>query len=507
MTRTAIAAIDQGTTSTRCILFGPDGLELASGQMEHEQIYPRPGWVEHDPREIWRATQQVIREARLAVGEDVTIAAVGITNQRETLVVWNRETGEPYLNAIVWQDLRTQPICARLGGEAGPTRFQARTGLPLATYFTGPKLVWALENVPGLREAAARGDAICGTIDSWVVWNLTGGARGGAHVTDVTNASRTMWMDLATLAWDDELLAAMEVPRSMLARIVPSSDPEPWGHTLRDGPFGAAIPVCGIAGDQQAAMLGQCCFEVGEAKNTYGTGCFLLLNTGTEPVASKAGLLTTVAYQIGGAPACYALEGSIAIAGALVQWLRDNLGVIESAAEVEALAREVEDNGDVYIVPAFSGLFAPHWRADARGVICGLTRFADRRHIARAALEATAYQVHDVLRAMEADSGVELSELRVDGGMARNDLLLQFQADIDGSPVVRPRVIETTALGAAYAAGLAVGVFGGLAELRSNWQRERTFEPQMERVTRAERLRGWREALERSLDWADADHR
>jgi glycerol kinase len=502
MTRTVIAAIDQGTTSTRCILYSPEGAELASGQMEHEQIYPRPGWVEHDPLEIWRATQQVIREARLAADDDVAIAGVGITNQRETLVVWNRGTGEPFLNAIVWQDLRTQPICDRLGGAEGPTRFQARTGLPLATYFAGPKLVWALENVPGLREAAQRGDAICGTIDSWIVWNLTGGTSGGAHVTDVTNASRTMWMDLTTLDWDDELLAAMDVPRSMLARVVPSSDPEPWGHTLPNGPFGAAIPVCGIAGDQQAALLGQCCFEPGEAKNTYGTGCFLLLNTGEKPVASKAGLLTTVAYKIGKSNACYALEGSVAIAGALVQWLRDNLGLFATAPEVEALAREAEDNGDVYIVPAFSGLFAPHWRSDARGVICGLTRFADRRHIARAALEATAYQVHDVLRAMELDSGVLLSELRVDGGMARNDLLLQFQADLNRAPVVRPKVIETTALGAAYAAGLAVDVFGDLADLRQNWQRERTFAPEMKEETREERLDGWRKALERSLGWA-----
>jgi glycerol kinase len=502
MSRTCLAAIDQGTTSTRCILFSAEGLVLGSAQMEHAQIFPRPGWVEHDPLEIWRATQQVVREARLAAGDELAIAAVGITNQRETLVVWDRATGRPHGNAIVWQDLRTREICERLAGDLGPGRFQARTGLPLATYFTGPKLVWALENIPGLREAARRGEAICGTIDSWILWNLTGGARDGVHATDVTNASRTLWMDLETLDWDEELLAAFEVPRPMLGRIVPSSAAEPFGFTAADGPFGARIPVCGLLGDQQAALLGQCCFAPGEAKNTYGTGCFLLLNTGERPVPSKAGLLTTVAYQLGDAPARYALEGSVAIAGALVQWLRDNLGLLSSAAEVETLAREVEDSGGVYIVPAFSGLFAPHWRPDARGIIAGLTRFVDRRHIARAALEATAFQVHDVLEAMQADSGIQLGELRVDGGMARNDLLLQFQSDLNRAPVVRPLVTETTALGAAYAAGLAVDLFGGPEDLRAHWRRERTFTPKMDATERAERLRGWRRALERSFGWA-----
>ena len=505
MSRTAIAAIDQGTTSTRCILFSPEGETLGSAQLEHEQIFPRPGWVEHDPLEIWRATQQVVREARLAAGDGVSVAAVGVTNQRETLVVWDRRTGEPFGNAIVWQDLRTQEICERLAGDQGPDRFRERTGLPLATYFCGPKLTWALEHRAGLREAAEAGHALCGTIDSWVVWNLTGGPDGGAHVTDVTNASRTMWMDLRALDWEPELLGAFGVPASMLPRIVPSSDPQPWGHTRAEGPFGARVPVCGIAGDQQAALLGQCCFEPGEAKNTYGTGCFLLLNTGTEPVASEAGLLTTVAYRIGDEPPRYALEGSVAIAGALVQWLRDNLGVIQSASEIEALAREVEDNGDVYVVPAFSGLYAPHWRSDARGVICGLTRFADRRHLARAALEATAFQVRDVLEAMERDSGVALAELRVDGGMAANDLLLQLQADLDRAPVVRPTVTETTALGAAYAAGLAVDVFGDLEQLRGQWRRDRTFEPAMQEAERARLLNGWNKALARSLGWASED--
>ncbi len=503
MSTTCIAAIDQGTTSTRCILFGEDGRVLGVGQKEHAQLFPQPGWVEHDAGEIRANTEAVVREARLAAGDDARIAAVGVTNQRETLVVWNRLTGEPYANAVVWQDTRTQAICDRLAGEAGPSRFQAKTGLPLATYFSGPKLVWLLENVPGLRAAAERGEALCGTMDCWTIWNLTGGPNGGAHVTDVTNASRTMWMDLRTLEWDEELLAAFDVPRSMLPRIVPCSSREPWGHTSAAGPFSAALPVCGAAGDQQAAMIGQCCFEPGEAKNTYGTGCFLLLNTGTEPVVSKAGLLTTVAYRVGDEPAHYALEGSVAIAGALVQWLRDNLELFASADDVEALARSVDDNGGVYIVPAFSGLFAPHWRPDARGVIAGLTRYATKAHFARAALEATAHQVRDVLEAMRADSGVELSELRVDGGMTRNDLLMQFQADLNDAPVVRPTVTETTALGAAYAAGLAVDVWGGTEDLRRQWRRDREFYPEIDAAERARHLAGWRKALERSLGWED----
>ncbi|MCL4130526.1 UNVERIFIED_CONTAM: hypothetical protein GTU68_048996, partial [Idotea baltica] len=463
----------------------------------------QPGWVEHDPAEIWRNTEQVIREARIAAGDEVTIAAVGVTNQRETLAVWNRKTGEPYSNAIVWQDTRTQSICDELAGDAGPNRFQAKTGLPLATYFSGPKLVWLLQNVPGLRDAAARGDAICGTMESWILWNLSGGANGGTHITDVTNASRTMWMNLETLAWDDELLDAFDVPASMLPRIVPSSAKTPWGHTASDGPFGAAIPLCGAVGDQQAALVGQCCFEPGEAKNTYGTGCFLLLNTGETPKPSEAGLLTTLAYQFEGSPAVYALEGSVAIAGALIQWLRDNLELIDSAPEVEQLANSVTDNGGVYLVPAFTGLFAPHWRPDARGAICGLTQFATKAHIARASIEAVAYQVHDVLVAMAQDAGIGLGQLRVDGGMAANDSLLQFQADLHGAPVVRPTVLETTALGAAYAAGLGAGLFSSLDDLRSHWQVERTFEPAMGSKERDEHLAGWHKALERSFDWVD----
>lgn len=497
-----IASIDQGTTSSRCILFGLDGQILGLGQKEHRQIFPQPGWVEHDPAQIWRNTQQVIREARMAAGDGVTIAAVGVTNQRETLAVWNRKTGEPYHNAIVWQDTRTQAICDELAGAAGPSRFQEQTGLPLATYFSGPKLVWLLRNVPGLRGAAENGDAICGTMESWILWNLSGGADGGAHITDVTNASRTMWMNLKTLDWDAELLEGFDVPASMLPRIAPSSVKTPWGHTAANGPFDSAIPLCGAVGDQQAALVGQCCFEAGEAKNTYGTGCFLLMNTGETPTPSKAGLLTTVAYQFEGSPAVYALEGSVAIAGALIQWLRDNLELIESAPEVEALARGVQDNGGVYLVPAFTGLFAPHWRPDARGTICGLTQFATRAHIARASLEAVAYQVHDVLAAMAKDSGIGLGQLRVDGGMAANDLLMQFQADLHGSPVVRPTVLETTALGAAYAAGLGAGLFSNLDDLRSHWRTERIFVPEMAAEKRDEHLAGWHKALERSFDWA-----
>ncbi|MFT7669931.1 MAG: glycerol kinase [Planctomycetota bacterium] len=503
MSRTCIAAIDQGTTSTRCILFDADGEALGSSQLEHKQIFPQPGWVEHDPLEIWRATVQVIREARLGTDGEVTIAAVGVTNQRETLVIWNRLSGEPYCNAIVWQDVRTQGICDELAKEGGNDRFRAKTGLPLATYFSAPKLRWALDNIPGLREAAESGDAICGTIDTWLIWNLTGGKHGGAFVSDVTNASRTMLMNINTLEWDVELLAAFKIPRRMLARIVPSSDSEAWGYTDPRGPLGASIPVCGAAGDQQAALIGQCCFSPGEAKNTYGTGCFLLLNTGEEAVASQAGLLTTVAYRFGESKAHYALEGSVAVGGALIQWLRDNLGMISNASEIESLARSVDDSAGVYIVPAFSGLFAPHWRPDARGVIVGLTGFVNRAHIARAALEATAFQAHDLLEAMSKDSGLELAELRVDGGMASNDLLLQMQADLNQAPLVRPTVTETTALGAAYAAGLAVGLFDSPESLRKNWRRDLEFTPKMAASQRAEKLRGWKKALDRSLGWAN----
>lgn len=496
-----IAAIDQGTTSTRCLLFGPEGEVHGLGQVEHRQHYPAPGWVEHDPLEIWRATERCVTEA-LDAAPGPAPAAVGITNQRETLVLWNPRTGEPCCNAIVWQDTRTQELCEALAGEAGPGRFRARTGLPLATYFSGPKLRWALENVAGLRAAAERGEVYAGTIDTWLVWNLTGGVRGGAFVTDVTNASRTLLMDLATLDWSDELLDAMEVPRSILPRIVASSDREPWGFTSESGPFGARVPVCAALGDQQAALLGQGCVVAGEAKNTYGTGCFLLLNTGQAPTFSEAGLLTTVAYKLGDSPACYALEGSVAIAGALIQWLRDNLGLIEHAPEVETLARSVEDSGGAFVVPAFSGLFAPHWRADARGVIVGLTRYITKAHIARASLEAVAHQVVDVIEAMRSDTGLAFEELRVDGGMVANDLLMQTQADLGGLTVLRPAQPETTAWGAAYAAGLAVDVVASPEELRSQAPIERRFEPGRAETWREEQRSGWAKALERSLGWA-----
>ncbi len=499
-----VAAVDQGTTSTRCILFDRAGRVVSVAQKEHEQIYPKPGWVEHDPLEIWQRTQEVVSEAVAKAGaQPGDIAAVGVTNQRETTVVWNRHTGKPYYNAIVWQDTRTKDICDALAADGGQDRFRAKVGLPLATYFSGPKIMWLLDNIPGLREDAAKGDALFGNIDTWLIWNLTGGPNGGAHVTDVSNASRTMLMNLETLDWDDEILGIMGIPRAMLPRIVPSSDPNTWGTTLADGPFGDAIPVTGDLGDQQAALVGQTCFSPGEAKNTYGTGCFLLLNTGTEIVQSKSGLLTTVAYKFGDGPAVYALEGSIAITGALVQWLRDNLKFFEKSAQVEECARSVDDNGGVYFVPAFSGLFAPYWRSDARGVIVGLTRYATKGHICRAALEATAYQTRDVFEAMVQDSGVTLKALKVDGGMVYNELLMQFQSDILGVPVVRPVVAETTSLGAAYAAGLAVGFWNDLDDLRQNWQVDKTWEPQMDEATRADLYRHWKKAVERTFGWVE----
>ncbi|MCB9913862.1 MAG: glycerol kinase GlpK [Planctomycetes bacterium] len=501
MSADRIVAIDQGTTSTRCLVFDPQGRVHGLAQREHAQHYPRPGWVEHDPLEIWRATQEVVAGALEAAGRPVA-AALGLTNQRETLVVWNPRTGEPWCNAIVWQDLRTQALCAELGGDAGPDRFRARTGLPLATYFSGPKLRWVLDHVEGVRAAAARGEVCAGTIDAWLIWNLTGGVDGGAFVTDVTNASRTLLFDLEHLDWSDELCAALDVPRAVLPRVVASSVREPWGYTAKDGPLGARVPVCAALGDQQAALLGQGCVAPGEAKNTYGTGCFLLQHTGTRPVLSSAGLLTTVAYRLGDAPACYALEGSVAIAGALVQWLRDNLGLIADAAEIEPLARSVEDNGGAYLVPAFAGLFAPHWRADARGVICGLTRYVTKAHLARAALEAVAHQVVDVLAAMRADTGIDAAELRVDGGMVRNELLMQLQADLADLAIVRPAQPETTALGAAYAAGLATGLVPDVDDLRGRWRAERRFEPERPAAWRAAERALWAKALERSLDWA-----
>ena len=499
-----VAAIDQGTTGTRCILFNHQGQIVTGSYEEHQQITPQPGWVEHDPVEIWEKTQKVIRktltEGNIPSGE---IAAVGITNQRETTVVWDRRTGKPLYNAIVWQDTRTKAICDSLAREGGQDRFRAKVGLPLYTYFSGPKLKWMLDNVPAVRQAADDGNALFGTIDTWITWWLTGGPHGGAHITDVTNASRTMLMDLRTLAWDAEILETLGIPASMLPSIRPSSAPRPYGYTQADGPFGERLPVAGALGDQQAALVGQTCFTQGEGKNTYGTGCFMLLNTGTEIVDSERGLLTTMGYQFGDQPAVYALEGSIAITGALVQWLRDNLDFFNRAPQIEELAREVDDAGGMYIVPAFSGLFAPYWRSDARGVMVGLTRFITKHHICRAALEATAYQTRDVAEAMERDAGVELKTLKVDGGMVANALLMQFQADILDVPVVRPTVTETTALGAAYAAGLAVGFWEDTEALRRNWGIDQTFEPRMPAKRRETLYTGWKKAVERTLNWVE----
>ena len=499
-----VAAIDQGTTSTRCMIFNHRGESVSVYQLEHRQIYPQAGWVEHDALEIWERAQRVIAGAMEKAGVTAgDIAAVGITNQRETAVVWNRKTGKPYHNAIVWQDTRTDRICAELGRGEGQDRFRDRVGLPLATYFSGPKVRWLLDNVPGLREDAARGDALFGNIDSWLIWNLTGGTAGGAHVTDVTNASRTMLMDLQGTHWDAEIMEIMGIPRAMLPEIHPSSDPTIYGYTMADGPFGGRIPVCGDLGDQQAATVGQTCFGVGEAKNTYGTGCFMILNTGTEIVPSHSGLLTTTCYKFGSAPTVYALEGSIAIAGALVQWLRDNLRLIDSAADIENLARTVDDNGGIYFVPAFSGLYAPYWRSDARGVIVGMTRYVHRGHFARATLEATAFQTREVLDAMHRDSGVELQSLKVDGGMVHNELLMQFQADVLGVPVVRPRVSETTALGAAYAAGLAVGFWKTLDETRANWGVDKVWQPSADEAPRTTLYAQWKRAVTRTFDWVE----
>jgi glycerol kinase len=498
-----IAAIDQGTTSTRCILFNRAG-PVAVAQQEHRQIFPRPGWVEHDPAEIWERTQAVAAGAIANAGaRPGDVLAVGIANQRETVVAWDRNTGRPLCNAVVWQDTRTKEICDRLAADGGQDRFRDVCGLPLATYFSGPKIRWLLDHVPAVRDAARAKRLAVGTIDSWLIWNLTGGPRGGAHVIDVTNASRTMLMDLGTLAWDPRMLDVFGVPEAALPRIVPSIARAGWGATAADGPFGAAVPVCGCLGDQQAALVGQTCFRPGESKNTYGTGCFMLLNTGAKRVPSKHGLLTTVAYRFEGEPAHYALEGSIAVAGSLVQWVRDNLGLIERSPQIEDLARTVEDNGGVYVVPAFSGLFAPYWRSDARGVIAGLTGFANKGHLARAVLEASAFQTLDVLRAMQADSGVTLGALRVDGGMAANNLLMQFQADVLGVPVHRPTVTETTALGAAYAAGLAAGYWSGVDDLRVCWRADRVWEPAMSEAKRAALHAQWKKAVERSMGWVD----
>ncbi len=492
-----VGALDQGTTSTRFMVFDHAGNVVALHQREHEQIYPQPGWVEHDPIEIWERTQEVMALALEKAGlTPANLAAIGITNQRETTIIWDRHTGQPLYHAIVWQDTRTDAICNELAQEGGQDRFRPKTGLPLATYFSGPKIRWILDHVPGVREKAERGDALFGNIDTWIIWNLTGGPNGGAHVTDVTNASRTMLMDLATLDWDNELLAVLKVPGARMPEIRPSSDPLAYGYWQ-------GTPICGDLGDQQAATVGQACFSPGEAKNTYGTGCFMLMNTGREIVHSQRGLLTTLAYQFGDEPPVYALEGSIAIAGALVQWLRDNLRFFDFSHHIEDYAKAVPDSGGIYIVPAFSGLFAPYWQSDARGVIVGLTRYITKNHISRAALEATAYQTREVLEAMEKDSGVRLTALKVDGGMVKNNLLMQFQADILNAPVVRPKVTETTALGAAYAAGLAVGYWQNLDDLRKNWQIDKVWEPQMDAETREKRYRGWLKAVQRSMHWLD----
>ncbi len=494
-----VGALDQGTTSTRFMIFDHAGQVVAIDQKEHEQIYPKPGWVEHDPAEIWSRCVEVTRGALAKAGIGAgDLAAVGITNQRETTVVWDRRTGKAVYNAIVWQDTRTDKIINEFAKDGGQDRLRAKVGLPLATYFSGPKVKWVLDNVEGARAAADAGNLLFGNIDTWCIWNLTGGVNGGVHVTDVSNASRTMLMNLQTLDWDPEILSLMGIPRSMLPAIKASS--VVYGKATGDL---AGVPVAGDLGDQQAALFGQTCFSAGEAKNTYGTGCFMLLNTGTKVVPSKSGLLTTLGYKIGDQPAVYALEGSIAITGALVQWLRDNIGLIKTSTEIEQLAATVEDNGGVYFVPAFSGLFAPYWKSEARGVIAGLTRYVNKGHIARAVLEATAWQTREVLDAMNADSGVALTALKVDGGMVFNELLMQFQSDVLGVPVIRPKVAETTALGAAYAAGLAVGFWAAVEDLRANWAKDKEWSPKMDAAERDKEYRFWKKAVTRTFDWVE----
>ncbi|QOC91661.1 glycerol kinase GlpK [Micromonospora craniellae] len=501
-----VGAVDQGTTSTRFMIFDHGGTEIGRHQLEHQQILPRAGWVEHNPLEIWERTRTVVRTALNTHGlAAADLAALGVTNQRETTVVWNPRTGQPYYNAIVWQDTRTDRIAAALSRDGRGDVIRRRAGLPPATYFSAGKIQWILENVDGVRAAAGRGEAVFGNTDTWLLWHLTGGTDGGVHVTDPTNASRTMLMDLETLDWDDELLSFFDIPRAMLPAIRPSSDPHAYGSTRPDGPFGGPVRITGDLGDQQAATVGQVCFAPGEAKNTYGTGNFMLLNTGTELVRSKAGLLTTVCYQFAGADPVYALEGSIAVTGSAVQWLRDQLKIINSAAQSEDLARQVSDNGGVYFVPAFSGLFAPYWRSDARGAIVGLSRYNTDAHVARATLEAICYQSRDVAEAMAKDSGVALESLKVDGGVTVNDLCMQLQADILGVPVSRPVVAETTALGAAYAAGLAVGFWRDTDELRENWNESRRWQPTWSPQQRATGYAGWQKAVRRTLDWVDMD--
>ncbi len=501
-----VAAIDQGTTSTRCMIIDHGGRDVGKAQQEHQQLLPRPGWVEHDPVEIWQRTCDVVRQAlERAEISAADLSAVGITNQRETTVVWDRRTGEPYAPAVVWQDTRTAAIAAELDRDGRGEVIRRKSGLPPATYFAGGKLRWLLENVDGLRVAAERGDAAFGTIDSWLLWNLTGGVDGGRHATDVTNASRTMLLDLESLRWDEELLDIFDIPPAMLPDVVPSISAEGFGHTIRSGPFGAELPIGGVLGDQHAAMMGQVCLTPGDTKNTYGTGNFLLLNTGTEVVRSQHGLLSTVCYQIEGESAVYALEGSIAVTGSAIQWLRDQLGIIRSADDVEALARQVEDTGGAYFVPAFSGLFAPYWRSDARGAIVGLARFHTAAHLARASLEAICYQSRDVVEAMESDSGVHLDTLKVDGGVTANELCMQMQADILGVEVSKPEVAETTALGAAYAAGLASGFWAGPDDLRANWREARRWQPQSNEEQRSAGYAEWRKAVQRTLDWVSVE--
>ena len=498
-----IGAIDQGTTSTRFIVFDRNGAIRSTAQKEHCQVYPRPGWVEHDPREIWRNTLTVIADCLAKSNlEARDLAAIGITNQRETTVLWDRRSGAPVHNALVWQDTRTEALVAEYAHQGGKDRFRAKTGLPLASYFSALKLQWLLDQVPGARAGAARGELLFGTIDTWLVWNLTGGPAGGVHLTDVSNASRTQLMNLSTLDWDPELLEVFRIPRTVLPRIAPSSA----AHAIASAAPVAGVRIAGMLGDQQAALVGQACLRAGEVKNTYGTGCFLLLNTGEKLVPSTAGLISTVAYQMGNAPVHYALEGSVAITGALVQWLRDNLKIIAASVDIEPMAASVKDNGDVYFVPAFSGLYAPHWKETARGTIVGLTRFATRAHVARAALEATAYQTREVLEAMQIDAGIRIATLRVDGGMTANNLLMQFQADILNVPVIRPKVSETTALGAAYAAGLAVGFWGGTEDISSNWREDKRWTPAMGEPERTRLFQRWRKAVTRSFDWLESTH-
>lgn len=499
-----VGAVDQGTTSTRFLIFNHSGDIVAGHQLEHKQIYPQAGYVEHDAMEIWNNTREVIERALARSGIKVEeIASIGVTNQRETTVIWDKTSGKPLRNAIVWQDLRTSAICDELARKGGQYRFQKTTGLPLATYFSGPKLKWIFDDQPELLKEALSGNILFGTMDTWIIWNLTGGVNNGVHVTDPTNASRTMLMDLKTLNWDEKMLKVFNIPEPILPVIRPSSDPKPYGFTAKSGPFGAEVPVMGDLGDQQAALFGQACFKPGEAKNTYGTGCFLLLNTGNKPVFSKNGLITTLGYKIGDQRAVYALEGSIAVAGALVQWFRDKLGIITSAPEIDIMASKVEDNGGVYFVPAFSGLFAPYWHSDARGLIIGLTHYTGKEHIARAVLEAVDFQAREIFEAMAKDSGIKLTALKVDGGMTASDLLMQFQADILGVNVQRPKVAETTALGAAYAAGLASGFWKNEEELKVNWILSKEWKPKMDADKREKYYKGWKKAVQKSMGWIE----